>query len=94
MIETQICFEVDGAVVSLADLADEYLVEMLAHTEAHIRQQLQRQLSGVRCAEHGAAPRVTVTASYAADVDQMELSYHVDACCPALLLRAVGALNR
>ncbi len=93
MIETQVRFEIDGLETEPADLDDDYLAEMLMHTAAQIREQVQSRLGRLRCSEHQAAPRVVVTAAYTTDVEQMELAYHVDACCPALLLQTVQALN-
>ncbi|MBZ0282947.1 MAG: hypothetical protein K8L97_19565 [Anaerolineae bacterium] len=93
MIEVNIKFQVDGVEVLPTDVQDEYLAEMLEYTGEQIRQQVHAKLDAVRCPEHGSAPRVTVTAQYATDVDQMELGYHVDSCCQQLLLRAVQALN-
>ena len=93
MTEIIVQFEVDDRPVTVDEVEDEYLAEMLEHTSAQIRRQVERQVGEMRCEEHGGQPKVTVTGTYTTDVDQMELSYHVDACCQMLLLRAVQALN-
>ena len=93
MAEIIVQFEVDDRPVTIEEVADEYLAEMLEHTRAQIERQVERQLGDMVCEEHGGHPRVTVTGMYTSDVDQMELSYNVDSCCQRLLLRAVQALN-
>ncbi len=93
MVEVIVQFEVDDRPVTVDEVTDEYLAEMLEHTGAQIRQQVERQIGEMRCEEHGGQPKVTVTGTYTTDVEQMELSYHVDSCCQKLLLRAVQALN-
>ena len=93
MVEVIVQFEVDDRPVTVDEIQDEYLAEMLEHTSAQIQRQVERQIGDMQCDEHGGHPRVTVTGMYMTDVDQMELSYHVDACCQRLLLRAVQALN-
>lgn len=93
MLDVRVRFEVNGQAAEPEQVIEEYLAEMLEHTRAQIEAQVRHSLGEMRCAEHGGQPRVTVTASYTTDTEQMELSYHVDACCQQLLLRAVGALN-
>lgn len=93
MTEIIVQFEVDDRPVTVDEIDDEYLAEMLEHTSAQIQRQVERQVGNLQCEEHGGHPKVTVTGTYTTDVDQMELSYHVDACCQMLLLRTVQALN-
>ena len=93
MIEVTIEYEVDDRPTTPEEVSDEYLAEMLHYTGEHIQDDVQRKLGDMVCAEHGGHPRIVVTSTYSTDTDQMELSYHVDACCQALLLRAVQALN-
>jgi hypothetical protein len=93
MTEIVIQFEVDDRPVTLDEITDEYLAEMLEHTSAQIRRQVERQVGDLVCEEHGGHPKVTVTGTYSTDADQMELNYHVDTCCQKMLLRTVQALN-
>ena len=93
MVEVIVQYEVDDRPVTVDEVTDEYLAEMLEHTSAQIRRQVERQIGEMRCEEHGGQPKVTVTGMYSTEADQMELSYHVDSCCQMLLLRAVQALN-
>ena len=93
MVEVIVQYEVDDRPVTVDEVTDEYLAEMLEHTGAQIRRQVERQVGEMRCEVHGGQPRVIVTGTYATDVDQMELAYHVDTCCQKLLLRTVQALN-
>jgi hypothetical protein len=93
MIEVTVQFEVDDRPTTPSEIDDEYLAEMLDHTGEQVRQHVQARLGMMHCPEHGGAPKVTVTAQYQTDSEQMELSYHVDACCSRLLMMAVGALN-
>jgi hypothetical protein len=93
MIDVTINFEVDGQPVTLAEIEDDYLAEMLEHTGEQIRRDVERKLESAFCPEHNQPPRVTVTGQYDTAAEQMELSYHVDSCCQMGLLRAVSALN-
>ncbi|MBZ0277339.1 MAG: hypothetical protein K8I60_14435 [Anaerolineae bacterium] len=94
MLEVSIQYEVDDQPVD-PDALDEdvELADMLAHTGEQIRRQVADKLAGMQCDEHGREPRVLVTATYSSETGQMELNYHVDTCCPPMLLRAVQALN-
>lgn len=94
MLEVIIEYEVDDRPTTPGEIHDEYLAEMLEHTGEHIRQDVQRKLGHMHCPDHDRAPRVTVTSTYASDTEQMELSYHVDACCQPMLLRTVQRLNQ
>ncbi len=93
MVEITVQFEVDDRPVTVDEVTDEYLAEILEHTSAQIRRQVERQVGEMRCEEHGGQPKVTVTGTYTSDTEQMELNYHVDTCCQMLLLRTVQALN-
>ena len=93
LTEIIVQFEVDDRPVTVGDVTDEYLADMMEHTSAQIRRQVERQIGDMRCEEHGGQPKVTVTGMYTTDTEQMELSYHVDSCCQMLLLQAVQALN-
>ena len=93
MVEVIVQFEVDDRPLTVDEVTDEYVADMMAHTSAQIQQQVERQIGDMQCEEHGGHPKVTVTGMYTTDTEQMELSYHVDACCQMLLLRAVQALN-
>jgi len=94
MTDITVRFEVDGEPMALEQIDEqEELAELLDYTEGQIKAQVTRQLGDMRCAEHGQPPQVVVTAQYTSDVEQMELSYHVDTCCKPFLLRVVSALN-
>ncbi|MBI1281733.1 MAG: hypothetical protein GC179_26645 [Anaerolineaceae bacterium] len=93
MTEIIVQFEVDDRPMTVDEITDEYLAEMLEHTSAQIQRQVERQVGDLTCEEHGGRPRVTVTGMYSTEADQMELNYHVDTCCQMLLMRTVQALN-
>ncbi len=84
--------------VSGEEHADPYLdpsdLEMLFNaTRADLCHAIERKLAGLRCAEHGAEPAVRVVVSYDRAAEQMDVSYHVDACCQPFLLRVVQVLH-
>lgn len=93
MTEIIVQFEVDDRPTTPDAVEDETLAEMLAYTGEQIQEQVRHKAGDLRCEEHGGAPRITVTATYDSAAEQMELAYHVDACCQMLLLRTVQALN-
>ncbi|HEX2907582.1 MAG TPA: hypothetical protein VHO69_12010 [Phototrophicaceae bacterium] len=93
-MDIQVRFEIDGEPATPEQLADQYeIAEMLEHTGAQVRQQVEKALGALRCAEHDQPAQVIVTGQYVSDVGQMELAYHIDTCCKPFLLRAVHALN-
>jgi hypothetical protein len=92
-IEFQITIEGD----STADdpLIDEVeLADLLDHTRAQVTRQVSDRLGDLRCEEHDSPPRVIVSGTYSRETEQLDLAYHIDACCQRLLLRSVAALNR
>jgi hypothetical protein len=92
-MDITIQFEIDDHPVTLEEVEDDYVAEMLEHTSVQIRRDVERKLEDALCPEHNLPPRVTVTGEYDSAAEQMELSYHVDSCCQMGLLRAVSALN-
>lgn len=94
MIEIEFNIRVDRDNPQDAPWLDESeMAMMLDYTKQQIRQHVQNTLGDLRCEEHGGAPRVIVSGAYSLETEQLELSYHIDTCCPMLLMRAVAALN-
>jgi hypothetical protein len=93
MVDVEFRYEIDGQAFS--EPPNQYDLEMVfEHTRLLTQQQVQNKLGRLVCAEHGRPPRVTVTAAYSTETEQIELGYHVDSCCQLLLLEAVRSLNR
>ena len=70
------------------------LETMFDSTRQSIRAGLERKLGGAICAEHGQAPQFLIAGVYDYASEQMELEYHVDACCQLFLLDVMQRLNR
>ena len=76
-------------------LLDQYELDALFEsTRQSVTRDLQRQLDGVVCAEHGKPPRLKITARYDTEMEQFDLQYHIDTCCPLFLARVIKTLNR
>ncbi|MAU13680.1 MAG: hypothetical protein CL607_27940 [Anaerolineaceae bacterium] len=93
MLEINFDFDTEGSAHEDAFL-DAYELDMLfQQTSQSIRAGLERKLADVTCAEHGNAPRITITGRYDRETEQMDLNYHVDTCCQLFLVRVVKLLN-
>ena len=76
-------------------LLDQYELDALfAATRASVQLDLERQLDGMVCAEHHQPPRLKITAHYDTEMEQFDLQYHIDTCCPLFLARVIKTLNR
>ncbi len=76
-------------------LLDAYETDMLLQsTQIQLRQHIESRLAEMTCDEHHEAPKVKVTAVYSRQDEQIDVEYHVDTCCKALLVRSVAALSR
>ena len=74
---------------------DSYELELMFDaTRRSIRAGLQRKLADLRCAEHQQPPQFRITGVYDNQSEQMDVQYHVDACCQPFLLRVMQVLNR
>ncbi|MCY4147426.1 MAG: hypothetical protein OXE95_08950 [Chloroflexi bacterium] len=67
---------------------------MFAGTRRATGDSLRRKFAAVTCGEHGGAPKFTISGVYDRATEQMDLQYHVDACCQAFLLRVMQILNQ
>lgn len=67
---------------------------MLDHTRAQITAHVQRALAGMTCDTHGEPPVVTISGTYDAHTETLDISYDVQTCCRLFLLRCISALNR
>lgn len=76
-------------------LMDQYELDALfAATRQSVQRDLERQLSDVVCSEHSQPPRLKIIARYDAEMEQFDLQYHIDTCCPLFLARVIKTLNR
>jgi hypothetical protein len=76
-------------------LMDQYELDALfAATRQSVQRDLERQLDGIVCSEHNQPPRLKITARYDAEMEQFDLQYHVDTCCPLFLARVIKTMNR
>jgi hypothetical protein len=66
---------------------------MLDHTRAQINAHVQKALGDLVCAEHDEQASVTITGTYDAATEQLEIGYDVQTCCRHFLMRCVAALN-
>ncbi len=70
------------------------LDQLFDSTRQSVGAGLRRKFHKVVCREHGAAPRFKISGVYDNEVEQMEIQYHVDACCQRFLLQVMQTLNR
>jgi hypothetical protein len=75
-------------------LNEESLERLFANTRAELEDAITRKLGEMTCAEHNQAPAVLVRAIYDRDIEQMDISYSVEACCSPFMLRVVQVLHR
>ncbi len=95
MVEIVFDFRAEGE-----ELAGEPLLKpceldkLFAHTREQIRRDLTRKLGDVHCDEHGEAPQIRVTGIYDNGTEQLDIQYHIDACCQMFFARVVRMLNQ
>jgi len=85
---------VDGEASPEAFLDSYGLDLMFDSTRRSIGAGLRRKFSDAVCAEHREAPRFTIHGVYDNAIEEMEIRYHVDACCQRFLLRVMQILNQ
>ena len=83
----------EGRELPNAFLDDAELEMMFDGTRRSTGDMLRRKFKAVKCAEHGSAPSFKISGVYDRETEQMDLQYHVDACCQAFLLRVMRILN-
>jgi hypothetical protein len=94
MIKVEFDISVDKEIAQDSPLFDESeTAMMLRHTQAQIEKHVQQSLGELRCEEHGEQAKVLISGGYSLETEQLDVSYHVDTCCKAFLLKAVAALN-
>ncbi|MCY3798064.1 MAG: hypothetical protein OXG23_07060 [Chloroflexi bacterium] len=81
---------------ALADpFLDRYELELMFEgARQSIGAGLKRKFADVVCAEHGEAPRFTISGVYDNAIEEMDIQYHVDTCCQRFLLRVMQILNQ
>jgi hypothetical protein len=95
MVEVVFDITIDETGAHETPLLDTYERDMmLHHTKVQIENHVQQSLGDLYCEEHGGQAKVVVSGTYSMDTEQLDLSYHIDACCKLLLLKAIAALNR
>ncbi len=68
----------------------EMLFEQMRQEMTHA---ITRKLGEIMCETHGQAPNIRITAGYDHVSEQMDVSYHVDACCKPFMMRVVQVLH-
>lgn len=99
MIEIDFDLQISDDAGGGGTLADTWLdpleVELLLETtKTQTRDHIQRRLAGLRCEAHDQAPRLLVTGRYSSESEQLELSYHIEACCNLMTMRTAALLAR
>lgn len=93
MLEITYDFEALGEAEADAFLDAYELNLMFEQTARDLGESLERKLEGVVCAEHGHAPRMILRGRYDLAREEMDISYHLDCCCPLFMARVVKILN-
>lgn len=84
----------EGEALPDAFLGAAELEMMLDHTRCSIGAGLERKLGDAVCAQHGQAPKFLIAGRYDHESEQMDIHYHIDACCQLFLLDVMRMLNR
>jgi hypothetical protein len=94
MLDITFEMETQGELHEDALMSQYELDALFVATRQSLQRDLERQLNGVVCAEHGQPPRLKITARYDNETEQFDLQYHIDTCCPLFLARVIKTLNR
>lgn len=93
MVEVIYDFDIEGA-LSEDPFLDRYeITVMFEQTRESIGKGIQRKLEGIACAEHEAAPKITITGRYDAGQEEFDIQYHIDTCCPIFMAQVIKTLN-
>ncbi len=92
--QIEIELRAEGEALPGAFLDPREIERMFASTRQSLRASLGRKLRGLRCQEHGAAPKLRVSGVYDRSTEAMELDYHIEACCQLFTVRVIKVLNR
>ena len=93
-MDIQFDFSAQGQEQPDAFLDGAELALMFEGARSSIAAGLRRKLKGVTCAEHQRPPSLVISGVYDREREEMDISYHVDACCQLFLLRVVAAINQ
>ncbi len=93
-LEIRFDFRVEGQAREDAFLDPLELDQLFEGTRRSMTAGLKRKFQGVVCAEHGVAPSFVIRGTYQNTAEELDIQYHVDACCQAFLLRVMRILNR
>ena len=94
MVEIIYDFDIEGALHEDPFLDRYEITVMFEQTRASIGQGLKRKLEHITCAEHGAAPKLTITGRYDAEREEFDIGYNVDTCCKLFLVQVIKILNQ
>ncbi len=87
-------FRMEGQAAPEAFLDELEIRLMFESARQSLGDGLKRRFQDVECGEHGEAPSFTVSGVYDRASEEMDIQYHVDACCQFFLLRVMRALNQ
>ncbi len=86
-------FQTSGEAQPEPYLNEEALEMMFANTRNDLEDAITRKLGDLTCPEHHQAPAVLVRAIYDREMEQMDISYSVESCCPPFMMRVVQILH-
>ena len=93
-LEIEFDLRVDGEAPADPFLDRYELEQMFDNTRRSIGGDLRRKFADIVCSEHGQAPRFKITGIYDNAIEEMDIQYHVDACCQRFLMRVMQVLNK
>lgn len=86
-------FDIEGALQADPFLDSFELSVLFEQTKQSMQISLERKLGNLQCEEHAQEPTITITGRYNAEIEQMDIQYHIDTCCKLFLVRVVKTLN-
>lgn len=93
MVQIKFDFVAEGDEQEQAFLDPYELNLMFSQTKQALEKDISRALEGVICTTHDQEPSVIVTGRYNRELEEMEISYHIDTCCKIFLLQVIQRLN-
>ena len=94
MLAIEFDLRIEGEEPPEAFLDSRELELMFENTRRSMGASLRRKFKDVICDEHAVAPRFKISGVYDNAIEEMDIQYHVDACCQRFLLRVMRILNQ
>jgi hypothetical protein len=87
-------FQTHGTEANDAYIDSYELTMLFENTRQELGRALERKLHALTCEQHSTEAQVHIVGHYDFDSEQMDIQYHIEACCAPFRLRVIQAISR